>query len=42
MSKKSKSTAGVTVRRIKFESRGGLLNHLNSQGVRSNKKKKKK
>jgi hypothetical protein len=36
MSKNSKPTTGVTVRRIKFESRGDLLNHLYSQGVRPN------
>ena len=35
MSKNSKST-GVTVRRIKFESRGDLLDYLNSHGVRWN------
>jgi len=34
MSKNSK--AGVTVRRITFESRGDLLGHLHSQGVRRN------
>jgi hypothetical protein len=38
--KNSKRTAGVTVRRIKFESRRDLLDYLRSQGVRSNKKKK--
>jgi hypothetical protein len=36
MSKNSKRMAGVTVRRIKFESRGDLLKHLHSQGVRWN------
>jgi hypothetical protein len=35
MSKNSKPT-GVTVRLIKFESRGDLLKHLHSQGVRRN------
>jgi hypothetical protein len=34
MSKNSK--AGVAVRRIKFESRGDLLNHLHFAGVRWN------
>jgi hypothetical protein len=36
MSKNSKPTAGVTVRRIKFDSRGELLAYLHSQGVRWN------
>ena len=36
MSKNSKRTARVTVRRIKFDSRGDLLGHLHSQGVRWN------
>jgi hypothetical protein len=35
MSNNSKRTA-ATVRLIKFESRGDLLNHLHSQGVRWN------
>jgi hypothetical protein len=35
MNKNSKTTAG-TVRRIKFESRGDLLNHLHFAGVRWN------
>ncbi len=36
MSKNSKRTAGagVTVRRLKFSSRGDLLIYLHSQGVR--------
>jgi len=34
VSKNSKRTAGVAVRRIKFESRGDLLNHLHFAGIR--------
>jgi len=37
MSKNAKAGAtGVAVRRIKFESRGDLLNHLHFAGVRWN------
>lgn len=36
MSQNSKPKAGVSVRRIAFESRADLLGYLNSHGVRWN------